>query len=131
MLHFCGNYRELVSVYQVKPGFVVVSADVERANPVRATRNTILGDAHLFVGVRDHQSIFHFGFSQRPWFVARHTSLDCLGHHFANGYPAVPLAGTLASHWSASGALASVYDVSVGSGVLAESSRLPVDSLRC
>jgi hypothetical protein len=131
VLHLYGNYRELGSVYQVKPGFVVVSADVERANPVRTTRNTILDDAHRFVGVRNHKSIFHFGFSQRPWLLARHTSLDCLGHHFANGYQAVPLAGTLASHWSASGALASVYDVSVGSGVLAESSRLPVDSLRC
>jgi hypothetical protein len=51
------TYRELGSAYQVKPGFVVVSAAVARANPVRTTRNTILGDAHLFVGVRDDQSI--------------------------------------------------------------------------
>ena len=123
--------RELGSVYQVKPGYVVVSADVARANPVRTTRNTILGHAHLLVGVRDHKSILHFGFSQRPWFVARSTSLDCLGHHFASGCPAVPVAGTLASRWSAIGALASVYDVFNGSGMLAESSRLPIDSLSC
>ena len=106
-----------------------MSADAERVNLVRTTRNTILGDAHRFVGVRDQQPIFHFGFSHRPWHVARHTSLNRLGHHFADGHPAVPVAGTLAPDWSASGALASVCDVSNGSGVLAESSRLPVDSL--
>jgi hypothetical protein len=114
-------------VYEIKPRFVVVSADVERDNPVRAYRNTILGAVHRLVGVRDHKSIFHFDFKHRSWFVARRTSLDCLGHYYANGYPAVPVAGTLASHWGAPGALASVYDVSNGSRMLAESSRLPVD----
>jgi hypothetical protein len=104
-----------------------VSADAERVKPVRTTRNTILGDAHRLAGVRDCQSIFHFGFRQRRRLVARHISLDCLGHHFANGDSAVPVAGTLASDWSASGALGTVYDVSNRSGMLAESSRLPVD----
>ena len=106
-----------------------MSVNVERVNPVRTTRNTILGDAHRFVGVRDHQSIFHFDFSQRLWDVARRTPLDCLDHHFVDGYPAVPMARTLAPHWSATGALASVCDVSNGSGMLAESPCLPVASL--
>ena len=128
---FYRTNQELGSLYQVKPGFMVVSADAERVKPIRTTRNTILGDARRFVGVRDHESIFHFGFSQRSRFVARPSSLDCLGHHFANGCPAVPVAGTVASRWSAFGALAAVYDVSMGSGVLAESSRLPLDSLTC
>ena len=108
---------------------MVVSADAERLRPVRTTRNTILGHAHRLAGVRDHQSIFHFNFSQRPWDVAWHTSLGRLGHYFIDGYPSVPMAGTLAPHWSASGAVASAYDVSDGSGMLAESSRLPVASL--
>ena len=125
------TYQEVGSAHQVSSGFVVVSPDVERPHPIRATRNTILGAVCRFSRVRDCQSIFNLDFSERPWHVARHTSLACLGHHFANGYPAVPVAGTVASHRSASGALASVWVVSDGSRLLAESSRLPLDSLSC
>jgi hypothetical protein len=79
--------------HQISIAFVVVSPDVERANPVRGTWNTILDAVHGFSLARDCQSIFNFGLSERLWRVARHTSLACLGHHFAIGYPAVQVAG--------------------------------------
>jgi hypothetical protein len=93
--HFSGNAtnRGENRAHQISIAFVVVSPDVERANPVRGTWNTILDAVHGFSLARDCQSIFNFGLSERLWRVARHTSLACLGHHFAIGYPAVQVAG--------------------------------------
>jgi hypothetical protein len=57
--------------------------------------------------MRDHESIFHFDFRQRSWFVARLTSLGGLGNHVSYGCAAVWVAGILASGGLASRVLAS------------------------
>jgi hypothetical protein len=77
--------------------------------------------------MRNHQSIFHFfDFCQRSRSVARITSLGCLGNYAGYGYPALSVAGILASGWFAPRLLASVHLVSVVAGVRAQSSRLAV-----
>jgi hypothetical protein len=111
---------------------VVVSRDVERANPVCATRNTVLGAVHWLSGMRDHESIFHFDFRQRSWFVARITSLGGLGNHVSYGRAAVSVAGIVASGGLASRVLASVHLVPLVSGVCAQSARMSLDHpVRC
>ena len=109
---------------------MVVSPDVERPNPVCATRNKVLGAVHHFSGMRDLESIFRFDFRQRPWFVARLTTLGGLGDHVSYGCEAVSVAGILASGGLASRVLASVHLVPLVSGVCAQSPRLSLDPLR-